>query len=75
MAHLSAIRRTATSCVSPVSRRERGCLWCIASARYGAWSRELIAVAQFIQELDIEGDVPEKLRELAAKLSRWVIVQ
>lgn len=34
----------------------------------------LIAVAQFIQELDLEGDVPEKLRELAAKLSRQVIV-
>ena len=33
----------------------------------------LIAVAQFIQELDIEGDVPEKLRELAAKLSRFVV--
>ena len=33
----------------------------------------LIAVAQFIQELDIEGDVPEKLRELAAKLARFVV--
>lgn len=34
----------------------------------------LIAVAEFLDALDLEGDAAEKLRELAAKLSRQVIV-
>jgi hypothetical protein len=34
----------------------------------------LLAVAEFLDALDLEGDAAEKLRELAAKLSKQVLI-